>query len=125
MIYLFLLLVLVGLAIGYYAYTSDRRPGAKSYSSLDEWKKDLKIIWKGRRTVEFTYEKFDESKSRRKVDVKQILKDGKNEIYLRGFCHLRKEVRTFNVMNITTKILDKSQRYEVGEWLAFKLNIEL
>ena len=96
----------------------------KRYESLDDWKEDTVVLWHGNpRRIEFTYEKFDGAKSRRAVDVDRIIQDGAGRIYLQGHCQLRNENRTFQIDRITTKILDKSTRYEVFDWLDTKFNI--
>ena len=96
-----------------------------TYSTIEDWKGDLRTIWQGDpRTIEFTYGTRDGDKTRRKVDVEQVLVDGRGEIYMRAFCHLRNEPRTFRFDRIRTKILDRSQRFEPYEWLGEKLNIE-
>lgn len=105
--------------------SSDDISDYKRYNSIDDWKKDLKVLWQGQpRRIEFTYESKNGEKTRRKVDVRRVVKDDSNRTYLQGFCFLRKEYRTFLIDNITTKILDKSQRYEVIDWMETKLGIE-
>ena len=63
-------------------------------------------------------------KSRRKVTLSSVMVDATGGVYLRGLCHLRNEERTFNLSNITTKILKGSKRYEVEDFLVDVLDIE-
>lgn len=96
----------------------------KRYKTLEDWESDLTVVWNGpARIVEFTYETYDfktkeSKKARRKVEVRQILENSSGEYYLRGHCYVRKDTRTFNAQCISTKILDKSYRYEVMDWIA-------
>lgn len=105
--------------------STDSEQNYKKYTSLDDWEKDIEIIWSGKpRIIEFTYEKYGGEKSRRKLELMQILKNNNGSVYLRGICQLRNEERTFDVMRIETKILDKSKRYEIPEWFYEKLKID-
>lgn len=102
----------------------------KKYSSLDDWKKDTKVVWQvggDPLNVEFSYRKWDkiENKSvkeRRFVQVEQILTDSRNLFYIRGHCRARDEARTFKMDNIGSKILHKSKRYDQHEFLE-KLHV--
>jgi len=109
------LFIIIAVVIIYLLF---RRSKSKDEFRLHEWEKDLSTIWRGApKTIEFSYESFKEEKTRRKVDVRKIVKNSRGIIYLRGFCHLRNEERTFRADNITSKILESGHHYNVGEWL--------
>lgn len=86
---------------------------------------NAKVIWEGTtKPTEFTYRNFNGEKVRRKVDVKQVLYDDATDTtYLRGFCHLRGEERTFKTRNITTMMQVGSSRYEIWDWFYECLDI--
>lgn len=69
---------------------------------------------------------MEESDMSKKKDETMMNDAKKTEggVYLRGLCHLRNEERTFNLSNITTKILKGSKRYEVEDFLVDVLDIE-
>ena len=58
------------------------------------------------------------------VTLSSVMVDATGGVYLRGLGHLRNEERTFNLSNITTKILKGSKRYEVEDFLVDVLDIE-
>ena len=86
---------------------------------------EAKVVWKGTtKPVEFTYRNFDGEKSRRRVDVNQVLYDSNaDEVYLKGFCHLRNSERSFKVSNIETMLKCGSKRFYWEEWLRWELDI--
>lgn len=87
---------------------------------LARWKARLVPIWIGTpRTIEFTYESRDGGRHRRKVNVVRISRDAQQDSwYFHGFCHMRKEDRTFNTISITTKILEGNRRWEIEDWIT-------
>lgn len=98
---------------------------SKTYSSLDDWEKDTKVVWQMEGAplkLEFTYEKWDRLEEKyvreqRSVNVEEIIKDSRNDFYLRGSCMARGGVRTFHLDRISTKILYKSRRYDPYEFI--------
>jgi len=91
---------------------------------MDRWEQGLSTVWRGSEDIEFTYENRRGEKSRRRVTLSSVMVDATGGVYLRGLCHLRNEERTFNLSNITTKILKGSKRYEVEDFLVDVLDIE-
>lgn len=84
---------------------------------IDKFEQSLTTLWAGEISgVEFTYVSFDGERSRRQVDVEELMFNEQGQFYLRGFCHKRQEQRTFKVMNIETKLKVGSKRYEFEEW---------
>lgn len=68
-------------------------------------------------TTSFTYLSSN-GKERRTVDVDQVLKNGKNDYYLSGFCHLRKERRTFISSRFQTMLVTEGhKKYYFHDWL--------
>jgi hypothetical protein len=94
---------------------------------LAEFEESLTTIWAGStKTIEFTYEKpFERGRSRRRVDVEELMYDAKGRIILRGHCHKRGEERTFREDRILTKIKCGSKRYDFDEWCEELLGVDL
>lgn len=68
-------------------------------------------------TTSFTYSSSN-GKERRTVDIDQVLKNGKNDYYLSGFCHLRKERRTFISSRFQTMLVTEGhKKYYFHDWL--------
>jgi hypothetical protein len=87
---------------------------------LDEAKARLVTVWTGPpRTVEFTCQDEDGERHRKTVDVSRISRDPQDGgWYLHGFCHLWREEQDFDAASIVTKILYKSRRWNVEDWIA-------
>jgi hypothetical protein len=69
-------------------------------------------------TVEFTYQNGDGERHRRKVGVTRISRDPTtNGWYLHGFCHLEQRERSFEADGILTKLLYKSRRWDLEDWI--------
>lgn len=102
-------------------------PDAIAPDKLAEFEESLTTIWAGdSKTVEFTYEKpFGRGRSRRRVDVEELMYDAKGRIILRGHCHERGEERTFREDRIITKIKAGSKRYDFDEWCEELLGVDL
>jgi hypothetical protein len=97
----------------------------KKTRSIDEWKSDLEVLWTGPpRTIKFEYESYGGELTRRRVDVARVSQDKTGKIYLHGYCHLRKEERSFNTYNILSDILEDDNEFELFAWLNEKLQIE-
>lgn len=126
------LVVLLLLSFAFWAFyrasTFSRRANQPTPSSANKnpnvakWEQSLKTVWRGSDLVEFTYDSSS-GRVRRKVTVNEVLVHPDRGIYLRGFCHVRQEERTFSENNIETKILRKSSRYDVDDYLHNVLGI--
>jgi hypothetical protein len=90
--------------------------------ALERWEASLVRLWEGSEEIEFTYESSS-GRVRRKVTLKAVLRNEKFNAYLRGFCHLRCEERTFSAYSIVTKVLIKGKRYEIEDFLSERLGI--
>ena len=89
------------------------------YESLEDWEADLETLWQGEvGPVEFGYRNRDGDAKRRKVDVKAVERDGHGNIFLKGYCYRRKELRTFNIDRITTPVKVGSRRREIDDWIV-------
>lgn len=94
------------------------------YQSLEGWKKDLESIWQGGPIeIEFTYVS-KKGRSRRLVSLNEVVKNSRRQLYFVGLCKDKNEKRTFNIENITTKILYKSRRYDHDEFFEEILDID-
>lgn len=96
-----------------------------NYKNLNDWESDLTTAWAGVCDIEFTYEKRDSSRSRRKVKLLEVCIDRKSRVYLKGFDHGRDDKRTFNTDKITTKILIKNKRYDIDDFLEEVLGLDV
>lgn len=102
-------------------YEDARLPAPRS-RVIEKWEASLVQIWEGSEDIEFTYESRN-GRVRRKVTLQTVLRNDKYNVYLRGFCHVRNEERTFSAYSILTKILVKGKRYEIEDFLSEKLGI--
>lgn len=90
--------------------------------ALERWEASLVRLWEGSEEIEFTYESSS-GRVRRKVTLQAVLRNEKFNVYLRGFCHLRSEERTFSAYSIVTKVLINGKRYEIEDFLSERLGI--
>ncbi|EFR5874982.1 WYL domain-containing protein [Salmonella enterica] len=75
-------------------------------------------------TTSFTYLSSN-GKERRTVDIDQVLKNDKNDYYLSGFCHLRKERRTFISSRFQTMLVTEGhKKYYFHDWLKNVIGID-
>lgn len=92
--------------------------------ALDKFEASLTTLWAGdTKPVEFTYVNAKEEKTRRKVQVSEVMFNERGAFYLRGFCQVRQEQRTFKVDNIETMLKVGSKRYYFEEWCADVLGL--
>ncbi len=80
----------------------------------------LVTVWTGAPcTVEFTYKDEEGDWHRDTVDITRIMRDPRHGgWYLHGFCHLWREERNFDGASIVTKILYKSRRWNLEDWIT-------
>ncbi|QJT21671.1 WYL domain-containing protein [Aeromonas media] len=94
--------------------------------SFKSWESNLTTLWAGDTTdIEFTYINKKGEKTRRKVTVDEILYNGDGEHYIKGYCHVRSETRTFKVSNIDTMIKVGNKRFDFDDWCEVKLGIDI
>ncbi|WP_390240659.1 WYL domain-containing protein [Vibrio sp. R78045] len=99
--------------------------GTRSYDSVEDWKKELTIVWAGETSdIEFTYRKYDE-RERRNISPTEFGFDGNKKAYIRGVCHQSNEARTFKTARIETKIKVGSKRFNLIDWLDNELDIDV
>jgi hypothetical protein len=79
----------------------------------------LVTVWTGAPcTVEFTCKDQDGDRHRNTVDITRILRDPRDGAWhLHGFCHLWREERDYDGASIVTKILYKSRRWNLEDWI--------
>jgi hypothetical protein len=87
-----------------------------------DWEASLVQLWHGSIDIEFTYESRS-GRTRRKVTLQKVMRNDRGSIYLRGYCHVREEIRTFSRDSIATMILVKGKRYEVEDFVTDFLGI--
>lgn len=98
--------------------------GTRSYDSVEDWKRELTVLWVGEaKDIEFTYRKYDE-KERRNISPTEFGFDGNKKAYIRGVCHQSNEARTFKTARIETKIKVGSKRFDLIDWLENELGID-
>jgi hypothetical protein len=80
----------------------------------------LVTVWTGAPcTVEFTCRDQDGDWHRNRVDITRILRDPRDGgWHLHGFCHLWREERDYDGASIVTKILYKSRRWTLEDWIT-------
>jgi hypothetical protein len=76
-------------------------------------------VWSGAPcTVEFTCKDQDGEQHRNTVDITRIMRDPRDGAWhLHGFCHLWREERDYDGARIVTKILYKSRRWNLEDWI--------
>jgi hypothetical protein len=80
----------------------------------------LVTVWTGAPcTVEFTCKDPDGEQHRNTVDITRIMRDPRDGgWHLHGFCHLWREERDYDGASIVTKILYKSRRWNLEDWIT-------
>ena len=80
----------------------------------------LVTVWTGAPcTVEFTCKDQDGDQHRNTVDITRIMRDPRDGAWhLHGFCHLWREERDYDGASIVTKILYKSRRWNLEDWIT-------
>ena len=80
----------------------------------------LVTVWTGAPcTVEFTCKDQDGEQHRNTVDITRIMRDPRDGAWhLHGFCHLWREERDYDGASIVTKILYKSRRWNLEDWIT-------
>jgi hypothetical protein len=80
----------------------------------------LVTVWSGAPcTVEFTCKDQDGEQHRNTVDITRIMRDPRDGAWhLHGFCHLWREERDYDGARIVTKILYKSRRWNLEDWIT-------
>lgn len=107
-------------------------PGPSRYSSPSEVSSVLEnddvtdggqVLWQGQRQIRFVYQSSDTGDSDREVTVQRVVSKGRGNsgTYFKGYCHMRREPRTFRVDRIQGKVTDTS----TGEMATFRQLFEL
>ena len=89
-------------------------------SALVNGEARLVTVWTGAPcTVEFTCKDQDGDRHRNTVDITRIMRDPRDGgWHLHGFCHLWREERDYDGASIVTKILYKSRRWNLEDWIT-------
>ncbi|HDS1696299.1 MULTISPECIES: WYL domain-containing protein [Pseudomonas] len=107
-------------------------PGSSRYSSPSDVSSVLEnddvtdggqVLWQGQRQIRFAYQSSDTGDSDREVTVQRVVSKGRgnSSTYFKGYCHMRREPRTFRVDRIQGKVTDTS----TGEMATFRQLFEL
>lgn len=107
-------------------------PGSFRYSSPSDVSSVLEnddvtdggqVLWQGQRQIRFAYQSSDTGDSDREVTVQRVVSKGRgnSSTYFKGYCHMRREPRTFRVDRIQGKVTDTS----TGEMATFRQLFEL
>lgn len=95
---------------------------AGQVSGVRAWEDSLAPLWHGEVEATFSYRsRKTQERTRRTVTVTSIVRDHKDALYLRGFCHLRNEDRTFALDRITTKLTIGGKKYDAMEYVRDKI----
>jgi len=88
--------------------------------ALDSGEAHLVTVWTGAPcTVEFTNTDADGERHRNTVDITRIMRDPRDgSWHLHGFCHLWREERNYDGASIVSKILYKSRRWALEDWIT-------
>ncbi|PMG39309.1 hypothetical protein BCS96_09645 [Vibrio breoganii] len=101
----------------------DHQIGHRAYDSVEDWQRELTIVWSGTSAdIEFTYRKYDE-RERRVISPTEFGFDGNKRAYIKGVCHVIHEQRTFKTARIETKLKVGAKRYDMTEWLTEILQV--
>lgn len=103
------------------------QPVQQSDAYLDRWEDGLLVLWQGSEDIAFTYEANSRKKSRRNVTLSRVLGSPDNGcFYFRGFCHLRNEDRTFDVLSgVKSTIAHKRKQYEWADFFVHVLGLDM
>lgn len=94
--------------------------------SFKSWESTLTTVWAGDTDdIEFTYINKKRERTRRRVTVDELLMGDGTGFYIKGYCHVRNEDRTFKVSNIDTKIKSGSKRFDFDDWCDQKLGVDV
>lgn len=105
-------------------FNLDHQIGHRAYDSVEDWTKELTVVWTGESNdIEFTYRKYDE-RERRTITPTEFGFDGNKRAYIKGVCHKSEESRTFKTARIETKLKVSSKRYDLTEWLETCLHLD-
>ena len=92
-------------------------------SYLNAWDDTLALLWQGSFETTFSYRSSaKQERTRRTVTVTSIVRDHKDALYLRGFCHLRNEDRTFALDRITTKLTIDGKKHDALKYIQDKID---
>lgn len=87
----------------------------EEYDPFENWKRSLARVWSGRTPMEFSYHSNSSGRTRRKIELAEILKSPDGQIYLYGFCRLRNEKRYFKLDRIIGPIECEGTEFDAME----------
>jgi hypothetical protein len=74
------------------------------YDPFDGWRRSLTTLWRGKASIEFSYDSTSSGWSHRKVELDEIAEAPGGRVYLHGFCSLRNEKRFFRLDRVVGPI---------------------
>lgn len=102
-----------------------RQPSPTGYcnSDDDELTDSGRVLWQGDRQIRFAYQSHETGDSDREVTVHKVISKGRgnSSTYFKGYCHMRREPRTFRLDRIKGKVTDTA----TGEMATFRQLFEL
>lgn len=103
--------------------SSSRSPNGLSSVSEDDVTDGGQLLWQGQRQIRFAYQSSESGDSDREVTVHRVVSKGRgnSSTYFKGYCHMRREPRTFRVDRIQGKVTDTS----TGEMATFRQLFDL
>ncbi|MEZ9776388.1 WYL domain-containing protein [Vibrio sp. 10N.261.54.A5] len=105
-------------------FNLDHQIGHRAYDSVEDWTKELTVLWAGQSDdIEFTYRKYDD-RERRSISPTEFGFDGNKRAYIKGVCHKSEESRTFKTARIETKLKVGAKRYDLPEWIENYLHLD-
>lgn len=97
--------------------------GLSSAAEDGDAAEDSQLLWQGQRQIRFAYQSSDSGDSDREVTVHLVVSKGRgnSSTYFKGYCHMRREPRTFRVDRIQGAVTDTS----TGEMTTFRQLFDL
>lgn len=95
----------------------------KPKSKFDEWEDGLIVMWAGSCFVTFEYQDSNGDSSKRKVEVRKALSSTSGDMYLKGYCSKRNDIRTFKTSRIVGNIKKEGRAYSITDFLDNVLGI--
>lgn len=108
-IFIFIFFAIVFYVIGFLAGSASALKNTEVPEVKPKTKKQKQILaYTGETELEIDYHDSEGNITNRNISVKYLYKDN-GYTYIRAFCHLRNELRTFRIDNIIKMYIDKAE----------------
>ncbi|MGL1861438.1 MAG: hypothetical protein OCC46_02815 [Pseudodesulfovibrio sp.] len=105
--------------------TTKRKPTSRrSRAPFAEWERSLISLWHGEILVNMSYTPRDKPTEERTVEFHEVLRGPNGNIYLFGYCLLRKEKRHFSADRIRGKVQCDGKWFFVDDFLMENMGVE-